>query len=66
MEMTLKARTAYGLGGPEFYTEVVEIPDTPEWIDFAKRQFSVKYGADLDHIEVLMHGADYGQSMAHQ
>lgn len=56
MEITFKARTAFGLGGQEFYTETTEIPDTPEWIDFAKRKFAVKYGVDLDRIEIIKGG----------
>lgn len=56
MKMTLKARTAYGLSGPEFYTEIIEIPDTPEWIDFAKRKFAIKFGVELDRIEILKGG----------
>lgn len=53
MQMILKARTAFGLGGKEFYTETVEIPDTKEWIDSVKRKFAIKYGVDLDRIEVI-------------
>lgn len=53
MKMILKARTAYGLGGKEFYTEVIEVPNTPMRIEQAKRQFAVKFGVDLDRIEVI-------------
>ena len=56
MEVTFKARTAFGLGGQEFYTETVEIPDTPEWIDFTRRKFAVKFGVELDRIEIIKGG----------
>ena len=56
MEVTFKARTAFGLGGQEFYIETVESPDTPDWIDFAKRKFAVKFGVELDRIEIIKGG----------
>lgn len=64
MKMTLKARTAFGLGGKEFYTETIETQNTVEQIERAKRQFAIKYGVDLDRIEVLMENVDCGQLTA--
>ena len=56
MEVTFKARTAFGLGEQEFYTETVEISNTPEQIERAKRNFAIKFGVDLDRIEVIVGG----------
>lgn len=64
MKMTLKARTAFGLGGQEFYTETVEAPTSNMEVELIKRHFAIKYGVDLDRIEVTMEGADCGQSTA--
>ena len=61
MKMTLKARTAFGLGGQEYYTETVEAPASNMERELIKRHFAVKYGVDLDRIEVTMEGVDCGQ-----
>lgn len=64
MKMTLKARTAFGLGGQEYYTETVEAPASNMERELIKRRFAVKYGVDLDRIEVTMEGVDCGQFTA--
>lgn len=64
MKMTLKACTAFGLGGQEFYTETVEAPTSNMEVELIKRHFAIKYGVDLDRIEVTMEGADCGQFTA--
>lgn len=61
MKMTLKARTAYGLGGQEFFIETVEAPTSNMERELIKRHFALKYGVDLDRIEIIMEGADCGQ-----
>lgn len=61
MKMTLKARTAFGLGGQEFYTETVEAPVSNMEKEFIKRHFAVKYGVDLDRIEIVIEDANYGK-----
>jgi Na+-transporting NADH:ubiquinone oxidoreductase subunit NqrE len=66
MKMTMKARTAFGLGGQEFYTETVEAPASNMERELIKRQFAIKYGVDLDRIEVIMEGTDCGQFTACQ
>lgn len=55
MERTfvLRARTAEGFGGQEFYTEQVITIDTPEAIKRAKREFALKYSVEIDSVEVL-------------
>ncbi len=55
MERTfvLRAKTAEGFGGKEFYTEQVVTTDTPEAIKRAKREFALKYGVEIDSVEVL-------------
>lgn len=55
MERTfvLKAKTAEGFGGKEFYTEQVVMTDTPEAIKNAKREFALKYNVEIDSVEVL-------------
>ena len=55
MERTfvLRARTAEGFGGKEFYTEQVVTVDTPEAIRRAKREFALKYNVEIDSVEVL-------------
>lgn len=49
----LRARTAEGFGGKEFYTEQVVTTDTPEAIRKAKREFALKYNVEIDFVEVL-------------
>ena len=49
----LRARTAEGFGGQEFYTEQVVTQDNPEAIKSAKREFALKYNVEIDSIEVL-------------
>lgn len=61
MKMTLKARTAFGLGGQEFYTETVEAPASNMEKELIKRHFAVKYGVDLDRIEIVIEDANYGK-----
>ena len=53
MKMTLKARTAFGLGGQEFYAETVEVPTSNMERELIKRHFALKYGVDLDRIEIV-------------
>jgi hypothetical protein len=55
MERTfvLRAKTAEGFGGKEFYTEQVVTTDTPEAIRKAKREFALKYNVEIDSVEVL-------------
>ena len=55
MERTfvLRAKTAEGFGGKEFYTEQVVMTDSPEAIKRAKREFALKYGVEIDSVEVL-------------
>lgn len=64
MKMTLKARTGFGLGGQEFYIETIEAPSSNMERELIKRHFALKYGVDLDRIEVTMEGVDCGQSTA--
>ena len=49
----LRARTAEGFGGKEFYAEQVVTTDNPEAIREAKREFALKYNVEIDSIEVL-------------
>jgi hypothetical protein len=49
----LKAKTAEGFGGKEFYTEQVVMTDTPEAIKNAKRELALKYNVEIDSVEVL-------------
>jgi len=49
----LRARTAEGFGGQEFYTEQVVTQDNPEAIKSAKREFALKYNVEIDSTEVL-------------
>lgn len=58
MKMTLKARTAFGLGGQEYYTETVEAPASNMERELVKRHFAMKYGVDLDRIEIVTEGAN--------
>lgn len=60
MKMTLKARTAFGLGGQEFYTEIVEAPASNMERELIKRHFALKYGVDLDRIEIVTENANCG------
>ena len=55
MERTfvLRAKTAEGFGGKEFYIEQVVTTDTPEAIRKAKREFALKYNVEIDSVEVL-------------
>ena len=55
MERTfvLRAKTAEGFGGKEFYTEQVITTDTPEAIRKAKREYALKYNVEIDSVEVL-------------
>ena len=55
MERTfiLRAKTAEGFGGKEFYTEQVITTDTPEAIKCVKREFAIKYNVEIDSVEVL-------------
>ena len=61
MKMTLKARTAFGLGGQEFYTETVEAPSSNMERELIKRHFAIKYGVDLDRIEIVTEDTNYGK-----
>lgn len=55
MERTfaLRAKTAEGFGGKEFYTEQVVTTDNPEAIRKTKREFALKYNVEIDSVEVL-------------
>ncbi len=55
MERTfiLRAKTAEGFGGKEFYTEQVVTTDTPEAIKYIKREFAIKHNVEIDSVEVL-------------
>lgn len=61
MKMTLKARTAFGLGGQEYYTETVEAPASNMEKELIKRHFAVKYGIDLDRIEIVIEDTNCGK-----
>lgn len=61
MKMTLKARTAFGLGGQEFYTETVEAPSSNMERELIKRHFAIKYGVDLDRIEIVIEDTNCGK-----
>jgi len=61
MKMTLKARTAFGLGGQEYYTETVEAPTSNMERELIKRHFAMKYGVDLDRIEIVTEDANCGK-----
>lgn len=55
MERTviLRAKTAQGFGGEEFYREQVVVREDEESMRAAKREFAIKYGVEIDSIEVL-------------
>lgn len=55
MERTfiLRAKTAEGFGGKEFYIEQVITADTSEAIRRIKREFALKYNVEIDCVEVL-------------
>lgn len=51
--ITLKARTAQGFGGEDFYTEKVSIIKSKDALFAAKRRFAIKYNVDINNIETI-------------
>jgi hypothetical protein len=52
MSITLKAITAEGLGGEDFYTETVTVKNEGE-LERARIAFALKYNVQLDNVTVV-------------
>jgi hypothetical protein len=52
MSITLRAITAEGLGGEDFYTETVTIKNEGE-LERARIAFALKYNVQLDNVTVV-------------
>lgn len=50
--LILTAATAQGFGGESFYTDTVQIEETPEALRRAKVDFALRFGVELDSIWV--------------
>lgn len=51
MKITLRAKTTEGVGGKEYFVESYNV--SKDKIPALIRKFSLKYGVDLDKIEVI-------------
>lgn len=49
-----EAKTALGIGHPQFFREEFNFINTPtsEELMNAKRKFAIKFGVELDHIQI--------------
>lgn len=52
MIIILKAPSAQGFGGKDYYSEIIKISDEKE-LARIKKDFALKYGVEIDSISVI-------------